>query len=502
MMTTCGPRPRTRSEHIMVVESESATRNVLSGFLAGRGYRALRSGPTKPYRASSTIVQARLVVNVAGSHCGGRAGDVPRNRSARSGGGDRRPAVLPILEQARRRDVDCRPFDGRELEAALAAALKHRPVLPSSAALPTTLEALLLGTSAKMAAVGAGRSASPTPTSPSWCVARPGRQGSCGARPALYSMLRDKPFVKVNARPLPADLLESELFGFERGAFTGAVHAKPGRFEAADEGTIFLDEIGEMSATLQAKMLQSCRTVNSRARWQVRRARRRRVISAPTATRARGRRRFVSRGPYFRINVVEISSRRSGSEGRHPLLVEHFLRPAGRRPAPAGVRAVGGTMELFGIYAWPATCLELENLVKRIVVLGDETAAHEVIERRQMTARSACSPSRARRPWRRPTARSGDLAEGHRPHRGPRTPSASPSSTCSSGRAGTARKRPRSWASATRRCSTRSRTTVSTRRPDYGRAVAVSWRSADRSGRAAPMPGRSSPASSHRNRRR
>src|SRR6185503_12484020 len=65
-----------------------------------------------------------------------------------------------------------------------------------------------------------------------------------------------KPFVKVNCAALPADLLESELFGFERGAFTGAIHQKPGKFEFANHGTIFLDEIGEMSPPLQAKLLQ------------------------------------------------------------------------------------------------------------------------------------------------------------------------------------------------------------------------------------------------------
>src|SRR5204863_2029447 len=70
------------------------------------------------------------------------------------------------------------------------------------------------------------------------------------------SLRRDKPFVKVNCAALPADLLESELFGFERGAFTGALQQKPGKFEFANHGTMFLDEIGDMSFPLQAKLLQ------------------------------------------------------------------------------------------------------------------------------------------------------------------------------------------------------------------------------------------------------
>ena len=75
---------------------------------------------------------------------------------------------------------------------------------------------------------------------------------------ALYasSLRRDKPFVKVNCAALPTELLESELFGFERGAFTGAIQHKPGKFEFANHGTMFLDEIGDMSLPLQAKLLQ------------------------------------------------------------------------------------------------------------------------------------------------------------------------------------------------------------------------------------------------------
>ena len=207
-----------------------------------------------------------------------------------------------------------------------------------------------------------------------------------------YSMRRDKPFVKVNCAALPADLLESELFGFERGAFTGAVHAKPGKFEAADEGTIFLDEIGEMSATLQAKLLQVLQDGEfsrlgglSEVRVDVR------VVAATNCDLERA----VAAGAfredlYFRINVVEITlpplrERREDI----PLLTEHFLKTqqaSARRPAVPAVTALSAeTLELFANYEWPGNVRELENIVKRIVVLGDERAAHEVIERRQNT---------------------------------------------------------------------------------------------------------------------
>ncbi len=221
-----------------------------------------------------------------------------------------------------------------------------------------------------------------------------------------YSMRRDKPFVKVNCAALPADLLESELFGFERGAFTGAVHAKPGKFEAADEGTIFLDEIGEMSATLQAKLLQVLQDGEfsrlgglSEVRVDVR------VVAATNCDLERA----VAGGAfredlYFRINVVEITlpplrERRDDI----PLLAEHFLKTQQatvRRPAGPALTALSPqTLELFANYDWPGNVRELENIVKRIVVLGDEQAAHEVIERRQITvpAQAATGGVRDRR---------------------------------------------------------------------------------------------------------
>jgi two-component system response regulator AtoC len=219
-----------------------------------------------------------------------------------------------------------------------------------------------------------------------------------------YSMRRDRPFVKVNCAALPADLLESELFGFERGAFTGAHQAKPGKFESAHEGTIFLDEIGEMSATLQAKLLQVLQDGEfsrlgglSEVRVDVR------VVAATNCDLERA----VAAGTfredlYFRINVVEITlpplrERREDI----PLLTEHFLRTqptAGRRGTPSSLSA--STLELFANYEWPGNVRELENIVKRVVVLGDEAAAHEVIERRQITAPvrlqpEACPPQTA-----------------------------------------------------------------------------------------------------------
>jgi two-component system response regulator AtoC len=386
--------PEKRPEHILVVESEATTRNVLSGFLAGRGYRALAVGPDEAVPRFENGRPGAVILNVAGR----TALDILATFREI----DRHVPIVviadrqlfPLLEQsAPSATLIARPFDGRELEAALAAALKHRPALPPGAgdARPPTLEALLLGRSEKMKAV---RSLVERVADADVTVLVRGETGTGKELVARglrwYSMRRDKPFVKVNCAALPADLLESELFGFERGAFTGAHQAKPGKFEAADEGTIFLDEIGEMSASLQAKLLQVLQDGEfsrlgglSEVRVDVR------VVAATNCDLERA----VAAGTfredlYFRINVVEITlpplrERREDI----PLLAEHFLRSqptAGHRGAPAALSA--STLDLFANYEWPGNVRELENIVKRIVVLGDETAAHEVIERRQITA--------------------------------------------------------------------------------------------------------------------
>ena len=391
-----------RPEHILVVEGESATRNVLSGFLAGRGYRALAVGADEAVPRFENSRPAAVILNVAGR----TALDVLATFREI----DRHVPIVviadrqlfPILEQsAPSATLIARPFDGRELEAALAAALKHRPALPPGGeSHAPTLEALLLGASDKMAAV---RSLIERVADSDVTVLVRGETGTGKELVARglrwYSMRRDKPFVKVNCAALPADLLESELFGFERGAFTGAVHAKPGKFEAADEGTIFLDEIGEMSATLQAKLLQVLQDGEfsrlgglSEVHVDVR------VVAATNCDLERA----VASGAfredlYFRINVVEIAlpplrERRDDI----PLLAEHFLKTQQatvRRPAGPALPALSPqTLELFANYDWPGNVRELENIVKRVVVLGDEQAAHEVIERRQITVPARPQP--------------------------------------------------------------------------------------------------------------
>ena len=185
----------------------------------------------------------------------------------------------------------------------------------------------------------------------------------------------DHTFVKVNCAALPEDLLESELFGYERGAFTGAVSRKPGKFEVADQGTIFLDEIGEMSPGLQAKLLQ--------------------VLQDATFSRLGGNREIhvdvrvicATHQPliqmvaastfredlYHRLNVVDIQIPPLRERREEiPALVETFLHRFALKYGKAPRQPSAALMRAFERYPFPGNIRELENMIKRVVVLETE----------------------------------------------------------------------------------------------------------------------------------
>ncbi len=181
-----------------------------------------------------------------------------------------------------------------------------------------------------------------------------------------------KPLVAVNCSAIPEGLLESELFGHEKGAFTGAVRQKKGRFETADGGTVFLDEIGDMSPNLQAKLL---RFLQDRLVQRVGGTVDIEVDVRVIAATNRDLEREIAEGRfredlYFRLNVVTIvipplRERREDV----PELVEHFLKvlaPPGGKPKKMSPKA----MRLAMAYDWPGNVRELENAVQRAVVLS------------------------------------------------------------------------------------------------------------------------------------
>ena len=183
------------------------------------------------------------------------------------------------------------------------------------------------------------------------------------------------PFVKVNCAALPGELLESELFGYERGAFTGAVARKAGKFEVAENGTLFLDEIAEMSPLAQAKLLHVLQDAtfarlggNRELHVDVR------VIAAThRSLEEMVARRTFREDLFFRLNVVNIRvpplrERRDEIPALVELFLARFSARYGRPPPPLSARL----RALFERHPFPGNVRELENLIKRIVVLGSE----------------------------------------------------------------------------------------------------------------------------------
>jgi two-component system, NtrC family, response regulator AtoC len=185
-------------------------------------------------------------------------------------------------------------------------------------------------------------------------------------------------FLKVNCAALPGELLESELFGHEKGAFTGAYRQKPGKFEAADEGTLLLDEIGELPLRLQAKLLHVLQDGEfSRVGGEKIIGTDVRLIAATNRDLEASMRAHQFREDlYYRLNVIEIRipPLRERREEIAPL-VDHFLRKFNGQYART-VDVPPETLRAFLEYHWPGNIRELENAVKRIVVLGSARPVH------------------------------------------------------------------------------------------------------------------------------
>jgi two-component system response regulator AtoC len=200
----------------------------------------------------------------------------------------------------------------------------------------------------------------------------------------LRSMRRQLPFIKVNCAALPGELLESELFGYDQGAFTGAVRSKPGKFELANKGTIFLDEIAEMSPHLQAKLLHVLQDgqysrlgARSVVNVDVR------VLAATNMDVKEAMRTGRFREDlYYRLNVLSIHIpplRERTSE--IPLLFRHFLVKYAEKYQKPAVEPSKHLLEAALRYPWPGNLRELENFVKRYVILeDDEGSFRELVE--------------------------------------------------------------------------------------------------------------------------
>jgi DNA-binding NtrC family response regulator len=205
------------------------------------------------------------------------------------------------------------------------------------------------------------------------------------------SAQRDMPLIKVNCAAIPETLLESELFGHVRGAFTGATATKKGKFALADGGTIFLDEIGTMTPTLQSKLL---RVLQEREIEPLGSERTEKIDVRVIAATNRDLRQMVSDGKFqedlfYRLNVIpiEIPPLRERRDDI-PALVEHFLRKHAQRTGRRVERIDEGVLAALQQYDWPGNVRELENTIERAVVLSPGP----VVTSRAVSVLSATTP--------------------------------------------------------------------------------------------------------------
>jgi two-component system response regulator AtoC len=222
--------------------------------------------------------------------------------------------------------------------------------------------------------------------------------GKEGIARALHerSARHGKPFVKINCAALPSELLESELFGHERGAFTGATSEKPGKFELADKGTIFLDEIGEMHPALQAKLLQ---VLQDEEYYRVGGKRPLRADARVVVATNRVLEEELSRGNfredlYYRLNVVSVHvpPLRDRKEDI-PHLIELFRRKYGSKYKQGAMDFSSDVVRRLLEYDYPGNVRELENLVRRLVVLRDERFVLDELKATQARRPSASTPT-------------------------------------------------------------------------------------------------------------
>lgn len=194
---------------------------------------------------------------------------------------------------------------------------------------------------------------------------------------------KNEPFVKVNCAAIPRELLESELFGYERGAFTGANKTKPGRFEIANKGTMFLDEIGEMPIELQTKLLQvleqhefvrvgGINTIHVDVR----------IVCATNRNLEEAiEKKIIRNDLYYRLNeiTIQLPPLRERKDDIM-LLMEHFLRKYSLLYDKKQISIRSETMKHLYNYYWPGNVRQLENLIKQIIVRGDVNIIYESLK--------------------------------------------------------------------------------------------------------------------------
>jgi two-component system response regulator AtoC len=399
-----------QKHQVMVVDDDLAMCGFLQDFLVSRGYGALTiSNSDEAVRRFHAERPSAVLLDVIMPGMDGLAALAALKKIdhevpviVMSGQGGTQTVVQAMKLGAS--DFVCKPFADHELEVLIASAIRQRQLSQEVASLRARLSqqskySTLFGNSDAMTEV---RDLIERVSDTDVTVLIRGESGTGKelVAHALHerSLRKDKAFVKVNCAALPTELLESELFGFEKGAFTGAIQQKPGKFEFANHGTMFLDEIGDISYPLQAKLLQvlqdgSFSRLGGKADVQV-------DVRLIAATN-RDLETAVASGQfredlYFRLNVVMIKLPPLRDRREEiPILTQHFLNKySGQYNKP--LTSISSELSSqFLSYDWPGNVRQLENLIKRMVVLGTEAGiSRELLQPVVTSARPLSSPPR------------------------------------------------------------------------------------------------------------
>jgi nitrogen regulation protein NR(I) len=369
--------------HVLIVDDEVNIRKVLAAMLKREGYEVTTAGDGEQalaamQRAAIDVVVTDLVMPRLGGlellkRLSADYPDVPVIFITAHGTVDSAVAAL----KAGAFDYITKPFDQAELKKVIAKAARAHD-LERGNLHGTGTEGdrpPLVGQSAAMKAVY--DVVSKVADSPSTVLVT-GESGTGKelVAQALHrgSSRRDKPLIKVNCAAIPKDLVESELFGYEKGAFTGAVGSKPGRFELADGGTLFLDEIGEVPVEMQVKLLRALQESEFERVGGIKTIQ---VDVRLIAATNRDLKALIADGRfredlYYRLAVVPIvlpplRDRREDI----PLLVRHFIEKYDRRLGKSVAGIEEEALQLLLDYSWPGNIRELENLMERSVLFAD-----------------------------------------------------------------------------------------------------------------------------------
>jgi two-component system response regulator AtoC len=366
---------------VLVVDDDESSREYLSMLLDALGFavEGAAGGKAALERLSRQPAPDVVVLDVIMPELDG----VETLRRYRAGGGKSPVVMCSALDEADTvvramragaTDYVTKPFNVEELREILERVVGDRP-RASVAPIPARVQGTHLGTSPAMRRVDELIERIADADVPVLITGESGVGKDVVAREVHARSARaPRVFVKINCAALPGELLESELFGHERGSFTGAAKTKPGQFELADGGTLFLDEIGEMPVAMQAKLLQALQDgefyrVGGQKKIKVDT----RVIVATNVDLAKAMERGTFREDlYYRLNVVEVNipplrQRREDI----PRLLEHFVDKYGKRYGRTLPELPTEIVERFLTYDFPGNIRELENLVRRLIVLRD-----------------------------------------------------------------------------------------------------------------------------------